>query len=278
MIRTALAALLAALAVAPAAIAQTTGRLRWQVGQVLTYRVEHTTQDNEVTSDATLDRKTHLSLVKSWQVIEVDKDGVATVRLWLRSLVWETTKPGGDMLRFDSTDPDKSTPELKSSFSKYFKEPLAILRIDPLGRVVQVKESRYGPASRFEIELPFAAVLPEDGLAANKAWERTYQITLEPPQGTGEKFAAVQRYACKSVADNLATVSLTTALKNPPEAAADLMPLVDKLPEGEVVFDLATGRMMKATLHVEKDLKGHAGAKSSYKVQSDYVEQYIGDR
>jgi hypothetical protein len=278
MIRRAIAVVLAALAVAPAATAQTPGRLRWQVGQVLTYRVEHTTQDNEVTPDAAVERKTHLNLVKSWQVVEVDRDGVATVRLWLRSLVWETTKPGGDVLRFDSTDPDKSTPEMRNSFAKYFKEPLAVLRIDPLGRVVQVKESRYGPASRFEIELPFAAVLPEGGLGAGKAWERAFQITLEPPQGTGEKYAAVQRYACKNVADNLATVSLTTALKTPPEAAADLMPLLDKMPEGEVVFDQASGRMVKATLHIEKELKGHMGEKSTYKLQSNYVEQYVGDR
>src|SRR5262249_11209660 len=154
MIRRVMAALLAALAVVPAAVAQTPGRLRWQVGQVLTYRVEHTTQDNEVTPEATFERKTHLSLVKSWQVVGVDRDGVATVRLWLRSLVWETTKPGGDVLRYDSTNPDKSTPEMRDSFGKYFKEPLAVLRIDPLGRVVQVKESHFGPASRFEVEVP----------------------------------------------------------------------------------------------------------------------------
>jgi hypothetical protein len=278
MIRRALAAVAAALALAPAVPAQAPARLRWQVGQVLTYRVEHTTQDNEVTSDAAVERKTHLSLIKSWQVVEVDPSGVATVRLWLRRLVWETTKPGGDVLRYDSTDPDKSTPELRESFGKYFKEPLAVLRIDALGRVVQVKESRYGPSSRFELEVPFTAVLPEDGLAAGKAWERPFQITLEPPQGTGEKYDAVQRYSCKGVADNQATVTLATTLKSPPAAAADLMPLLDKLPEGEVVFDLASGRMMKATLRVEKDIKGHMGAGSSYKVQSTYTENYVGDR
>jgi hypothetical protein len=278
MNRRALASLLAAVALAPAASAQAPARLRWQVGQVLTYRVEHTTQDNEVTADASVERKTHLSLVKSWQVVDVDKDGVATVRLWLRRLVWETTKPGGDVLRYDSTDPEKSTPELKESFGKYFKEPLAVLRLDGLGRVVQVKESRFGPASRFDVEVPFVTVLPEAGLAAGKEWERPFQITLEPPQGTGEKYPAVQRCTCKSVADNQATVALTTALKSPPEAAGDLMPLLDKLPEGEVVFDLASGRMIKATMKVEKEVKAHMGEGSSYKVQSSYVEQYVGDR
>lgn len=279
MTRKAMATLLVVLAAAaPATADPVPARLRWTVGQLLTYRVDHTTQDVETADDATLERKSSLNVVKTWQVVEVDKEGVATMRLWLRTLKWELTKPGGDVLRYDSANPDKATPQLKEQFDGLFKAPLAILRIDPLGRVVQVKESRHGPASRYEIELPFIALLPAAALEAGRTWERDYAITLEPPQGAGEKYAAVQRYACKGVTDDQATISLTTTLKEPPAAAADQMPLLDKLLEGDVVFDLKTGRMAKATLRVDKELKGQMGDKSSYHVQSSYVEQYVGDK
>src|SRR5262249_23474156 len=137
---------------------------------------------------------------------------------------------------------------------------------------------RYGPASRFEVEVPFAAVLPAGGLTAGANWERGYNITLEPPQGTGEKYAAVQHYACKSVAENAAAVTVTTDLKAPPAAAADRVPLLDKLTEGEVLFDLANGRMHRAVLRVDKELKDYMGEGSNYRVQSSYVEQYVGDK
>jgi hypothetical protein len=277
MIRKLIVTVLAVVPAAPALAAAVPARLTWKVGQVLTYKVQHSTCDREATSEGKVERKTTMSLVKSWQVIDVDADGVATVRLWLRRLSWEMTKVGGEVLKYDSTEADKSSPEMRETFDKYFKAPLAVLRIDPSGRVVQVKESRHGPASRFDIELPFVAVLPPS-FEAGKSWDREYTITLEPPQGTGEKYPAVQRYTAKELSGSQATITLTTALKSPPEAVADQMPLLDKLPEGEVVFDLAAGRLQKATLHVNKEIKNHMGDGSSYQVQSDYAEEYVGDR
>jgi hypothetical protein len=277
MIRKLIVTLVAVLAARPVFAAAVPARLTWKVGQILTYKVEHSTRDREVTTDGTVERKTSMSLIKSWQVIDVDAEGVATVRLWLRRLSWEMTRVGGDVLKYDSAEPDKSSPEMRETFGKYFKTPLAVLRIDPTGRVVQVKESRHGPASRFDIELPFVALLPAM-FEPEKSWDREYTITLEPPQGTGEKYPAVQHYIAKALSGSQATIAVTTALKSPPEAAADQMPLLDKLPEGEVVFDLAAGRLQKATLHVNKEIKNHMGEGSTYQVQSDYSEEYAGDR
>jgi hypothetical protein len=278
MNRKAWTAALAVLATASAVTAQTPARLRWQAGQVLTYKVEHSTLAVEVTPDSTIEARTRLAAVKRWQVLDVDRDGVATVQLTLQSLAWESTKPGGDVLRFDSANPDKTTPELRETLGRYLTGALAVLRVDALGRVVQVKESRYGPASRFEIELPFAAVLPAEAVKQGLAWDRNYQITLEPPQGTGEKYAAVQHYVCKGVQGNGATFTFTTEVKGLPEAQADQMPFLDKMPEGEVLFDLGNGRLHRAAFKVDRELKDHMGAKSSYRFQSSYVEQLIGDR
>jgi hypothetical protein len=278
MIRKALAAALAVLATVSAVAAQTPARLRWQAGQVLVYKVEHTTLAVEITPDSTIESRTRLGAVKRWQVLDVDREGVATVQLTLQSLAWDSTKPGGDVLRFDSGNPDKTTPELRETLGRYLTGPLAVLRVDPLGRVVQVKESRYGPASRFEVELPFAAVLPAEAMKEGLAWDRNYQISLEPPQGTGEKYAAVQHYTCKSVQGNGALFTLTTEVKGLPEATADRVPFLDKMPQGEVVFDLGNGRLHKAVFKVNQELKGHMGDKSSYRFQSSYVEQLIADR
>jgi hypothetical protein len=270
---------LALLAAASAASAQgAPARLRWQTGQVLTYRVEQSTTVTETVGDQSAETKTQLNLVKRWQVLAVDNAGVATLQLSLASLRQEMTIPGGDPLLFDSDKPDKSTPQLREQMAKYVNTPLAVLRVDGLGRVVEVKESKFGPPTRYEAELPFAALLPADALKAGLAWERAYKITVEPPKGAGEKYDAVQKYACKSAADGSAVVTLTTALKSPPAAAADQVPMLQLLPEGEVVYDLKAGRLRSAALHVEKEVKGHQGENSSYRLASAYSEQYVGDR
>jgi hypothetical protein len=273
-----MAAVLAAAAAASLASAQGVARFHWQPSQVLVYTVHETTEATEVVADTQAVTKTQLHLTKRWQVLAVSPTGVATVQLSLSALKFESVTPGGEPLRYDSADPSQSTPDLRAQLGKLIGAPLAVLQVDALGRVVEVKESKYGPASRYDSEPPFVGVLPPDGLKAGQTWERPYQITLAPPQGAGEKVAAAQHYTCKTLAGGTATVGLTTELKAPPASAVEQAPLLGLLPEGEIVYDLNTGRLQSATLKVDKEVKGFQGEGSSYHFQRTYTEQYAGDR
>jgi hypothetical protein len=277
MFRKAMAAGFAVLLVAAAASAQTAAPFRWQMGQTLTYRAEEATQATEVVGDAKIETKTRLNLTKRWQVTAVDPAGVATLQLSLAALRHEMTTAGGETLLYDSANPDKSTPQLREQMARYVGTVLAVLRVDGYGRVVEVKEAKHGSAHKYEVELPFVGMLPANP-RPGQTWERAYQITLDPPQGTGEKHNAVQKYTCKTVADGAATIAVTTELKAPPEAAADRAALVQFLPEGEIVFDLKAGRLRSASLRIDKELKGHQGEGSSYHYVRTYSEQYAGDR
>jgi hypothetical protein len=280
MIRTGMAAGFALLAMAALASAQAAPGLHWQAGQTLTYRVEQVSLASDAMGDNKAETRTKLNLLKRWQVVSVDAAGAATLQLSLASLRLETATPGGDKLLFDSLEPEKSAPELRDQLSKFVGKALALLRVDAQGRVLEVKESKFGPSSRYENELPFVGVLPADGPKAGQEWQRDYKITLEPPAGAGEKYDAVQKYVCKSVADGLAVASVTTSLV-PAKAApggAEQAALLQMQPEGEIVFDLKAGRMKSASLKIDKEVKGHQGEGSSYHLQQTYTEEYVGDR
>jgi hypothetical protein len=279
MIRTTIAALLAVLATTSLASAQAP-RFRWQTGQVLVYRSEHATLVAYVMGDSKSEIRTRVQSTKRWQVLDVDAAGTATLQLSLPSLVYETTTPDGETLTFDSANPDKSPEKMRKDFLPFVGQPLVVLRIDTQGKVIEVKKANavFGSVAKFENEPPFKVLLPVGEMKAGQSWERTYQITLEPPQGTGEKYPAVQRFACKGIADNLATVALTTDVKAMPAAPDDQVPLWQMQPEGEIVFDVQAGRLHKATLHIDKEAKGTQGEDSSTHFQSVYTEQYIGDR
>jgi hypothetical protein len=275
MIRGGIAALSVVL-VASLSSARAEDRLHWQQGQVLVYRAEHDIQVTESVGTDKSTSKSRLSVTKRWQVTGVDEAGVATLQLSLLRLRNEITRPDGEVIVFDSADP--KTNESRDQIARYVGPVLAVVRIDPWGRVAEVKESKFGPPSRFESDLPFLAVLPAANLKQGAAWERSYQITLEPPQGTGEKYAAVQHYRCTAVGGGQATLAVTTELKAPPEAAADRVPLLQSQPAGEVVFDLRAGRLHSASLKVDQEVKGHQGEGSVYRFQSAYTEQYVGER
>jgi hypothetical protein len=277
MSRTIATSLLGLLIVAAPLSAQSAARWKWQQGQVLTYRVEQSTTAADVVNNAKVETSNQLLLTKRWQVTAVDPSGVATVQLSLLGLKIETTSPVGEVIRFDSADPEKSTPQLREQMGRFVGKTLAVLRVDSLGRVVEVKESSFGPASRFESELPFVGVLPPTTPRESQTWERSYNITVEPPQGTGEKFPAVQHYVCKGIGDNVLTVKLTTELKSLPAAPGDRVPLLQKQPEGEFIFDMQAGRLHSATLRIDKVLQGHQGEGSTHRFLSTYKEEYVGN-
>jgi hypothetical protein len=278
MIRPALLTAIVVLVHTSSVPAQQAPCFRWQQGQTLTYRVEHVTTAAETLDGKCVETTTDLSLVKRWQVLAVDAAGVATVQKIVVSMRLQTRGPSGDVLVFDSANLEQSQPQMREQLSKYIGQPLETLRVDGTGKVVEVKECKYGTASRFESDLPFVFTLPDAALAQGQRWERAYQITLDPPHGTGEKYAAVQQYACKGVAGLLATVVLTTAMKTMPESVADRVPLLQMQPEGEVVFDVQAGILRSAKLRIDKELTGYEGDKSSYRFQSRYTEEYVAGR
>lgn len=262
------------IAASPAPAQTGAWQFRWQAGEVLTYRVEHITQASEVTASGSSETTTKLYLTKRWHVLDVDRAGVARLELSLAALRLETKTPNRDALVFDSAAPERSDPEIREQLARFVGQPLAVLRVDGQGKVVQVLECKHVPASRFESEPPFVLVLPGERRGPGQSWERAYRITLEPPQGTGEKYEALQRYTCKAVGDGMVTIAVSTFLKSMPESLLDRVPLLQMQPEGEVVLDTKAGRLRRARLHIEKELSGHQGEGSKYRFQSTYAEEW----
>jgi hypothetical protein len=265
-------ALLVALIVTGSASAQDANwRFRWQQGQTIYYRVEHTTCVAEVVGGNKVETKSKLNLVRAWKVTAAGPDGSATLAMSITAMRNEQTRPNGEVLVFDSREPDKSTPALREQLSKMIGQTLVELRIDSLGRVLEVKQ---GQASRFEAELPFAVQLPGTAVAVGQSWNRQYAIVLDPPLGTGEKYPAAQNYVCTKVEGGLATLTMTTALAKMPDNKAEQLPLLQKLPQGEIVFDTQHGRLSAVRVTIEREVQGHQGEGSSYHFQSTYKEQY----
>lgn len=273
MVRAGILAILVSVTAVATASAQTAPwKFQWQKGQVLTYRAEHITTVGETIKGTKVETQSKLKLVKRWQVAEVDDKGVATLELSLAALRNEQKRPNGEVLLFDSDNLDKSTPELREAMGKYVGQTLAVIRVDAIGRVLEVKQ---GAANRFESEPPFVVVFPLQTPQVGQAWTRPFQVILEPPLGTGEKHEALQRFQCAKVAEGKATIRVSTQLKTQPANQQERIPLLQKQPEGEVVFDLQNGRLLSVRLTIDKELKEHQGQDSSYQFQSVYTEESV---
>ena len=255
-------------------------RFRFHKGETLAYHLVHTTRITDTVPDEKSNKPvetevlTKADLIRKWKVADVDANGTATLEMSIASMRWER-KAGKDEDVFDSSRPDDLN---KSELAKHVGPVLAVLRIDAQGRLVDVKESKVGPASRFAAELPFKVTLPETEPKPGDSWDRSYTIQLDPPLGTGEKYSATQRYACQEPKGGFLTVGLTTAIKDAPAQAAEQMPLLPFSLEGTLYFHAPSGRYYGARLKSEKELKNHQGEGSKYRFVSTYVEDLVPER
>jgi hypothetical protein len=255
-------------------------RFRFHKGETLTYHLVQTTKvietvpDDKTNKPVESESTTKVDLIRKWRVTDVDAKGVATLELTIPAMRWER-KAGKEEDIFDSSNPDDLN---KKEMARHVGPVLATLRIDAYGRLVEVKESKIGPAARFATELPFKLVLPDAEPKPGDVWDRSYTIQLDPPLGTGEKYQAVQTYTCQEPRSGLLTLNLTTDVKDAPAQAADQIPLLPLMPSGAVYFQVATGRYYAARLKIEKALKNHQGEGSSYRLVSTYVEDIVPEK
>src|SRR5439155_8210226 len=102
---------------------------------------------------------------------------------------------------------------------------------------------------------------------AGRSWNREFKLTLDPPHGTGETYPAVQECGCNKIEGGLATIAVTAALLKQPASKSEMLPLLQKLTGGEVVFDVQRGRLHSARLVIDRQNLEHQGEGSSYQFQ-----------
>ncbi|MCE9531826.1 MAG: hypothetical protein K8T89_11985 [Planctomycetes bacterium] len=249
-------------------------RFKFQKDQILTYNVVQTTHIAETTIDdktnkpVDQDYLTKHTVVRRWKVAEIDDKGIATLEMTIVSMKWEQKLPNGENDNFDSTKPDDLN---KNEMSKLIGPVVAVVRIDANGTLVEVKESKFGSKSRFTADLPFKIILPAKDPMIGQTWDRTFSIKLDPPQGTGETYEATQKYTAKAPVDGVATIGVSTSIKDMPQASEQI-PLLPMLLDGDVYFNTATGQYQGSKMKLKKELMNHAGEGTKYLFESTYSE------
>ena len=193
---------------------------------------------------------TKLTLVKRWAVKAVDDKGIATLEMTITAMRNEMGRPDGSTVVLDSSNAEDA-----KAMAGYLNVPVVTVRVDSQGRIVEVKETKAGSASRLNAELPFRMILPDAAPAGNQptTWDRTFTLKLDPPLGTGESYEFGQKFTAAAVKDGLLKATVETTLKAPPKAISERVPLVPMLWTGEVYFNTAAGKYHAARLKVKAE-------------------------
>lgn len=261
-------------------------RFRWNKDDRLEYQITHTTTITEIAplvakgSNETTTRTTKLALSKYWTVAELKTDGSAVLELTITRMKQEISKPLIDEKGAVSNEMivmDSGTPEGKESMAAFLNKPILKATVDFTGLVKDVESGTGDSAKkRLAAELPFRVLLPKQNVKINDTWDRTFNITVDPPLGTGEVYEVTQRFKLRAIREDHVVIGVTTELLKPPSAPVDLQPLLPWLWEGDVFFDPRTGRYSGSKLNVKKVLKNHRGDGTEFRFESEYTEAAAG--
>ncbi len=251
-------------------------RFKWQANQTLTYKVSQQTAVRETTLDektekpVTTEARTTLTLVKKWTVKGVDANGVGTLEMTITEMKNEFRRPDGSSVVLDSANPEDA-----KGMAGFLNVAVVTVKVDPQGKLLDVKEAKAGSATRLHAELPFRLTLPDAGPTAGQKWDRTFTMKLDPPLGTGESYEFTQQYAHSATKDGLMIADVSTTLKAPPKTLAERVPLVPMLWEGQVYFNVAAGKYHAARLKVKAELPNHHGEGTKFEYESIYSEDAV---
>ncbi|OWK47413.1 hypothetical protein FRUB_01112 [Fimbriiglobus ruber] len=247
---------------------------------MLTYTVQQITSVSETTLEEGTNKPvvgatvTKLALTRRWEIKAADATG-ATLELSITAMRQQINRPGpadkDGKSTVDSSVLDSATPEGREQMAVYLNKPIATVKLDTQGRVVEATVVS-GSADRLKAELPFRLMLPDALPGAGATWERAFVVKLDPPNGTGEKYEATQTYTYKGDNTGSAVIAVATALKTAPKDMAELPALVPFLWEGEVYFHKDSGRYAGARLTVKKEVANHQGEGTKFVYETQYTE------
>ncbi len=266
--------------------AQAPVRFQFAPGRGPTYTVEQLTTVTETTLEEGTQKLvpaatvTRLNLTRRWDVTAVDPAGVATLDMVITVMKQTISRPGprdrDGKPTVDRVVMDSATPEGQQQMAAFLDKPVVTVRLDPAGNLIDAKSASAASAERLRAELPFRVVFPAAPVPVGARWMREFTVKLDPPLGTGETHAATQTYTRRPDASGKTVVGIATALKAEPKDAADRVPLVPLLWEGEAYFDAAAGRYAGAKLSVKREVAGHAGPGTAFTYESTYTETPAG--
>ena len=239
--------------------------LRWKVEQIATTD----------TAMAGFSEQTSLRTrsVIAWKVLGVDQNGNMTIQDQLESAV-EWQKIGdADPVSYDSSQ-DEEVPDLYLSTAEKIGKPIATTTISPSGRVLQ-KENHI-PTIEFGMG-QFTLPLPDQAVTLGAQWNTPEDLQARKGDGTLKVIKTRMLYTLREVENGLATISFRREVLTPVEDPKVKSQIQQKLNQGALFFDIATGRITRKVVQWDEKVQGFEGADSYLHYVGSYTMELMED-
>lgn len=246
-------------------------RYKFTKGETLRWQVEHQAEVKMSVSGTTQTADTYSKSLKQWKVTQVDRQGRATFIHSVESVQMRQKLTGRQEVTFDSTT-DKEAPVGFQDVAKSVGQPLSSITLDPLGKVVSREdlEAAKSAATR-HVTIP----LPEEPVAIGFQWSMPDDLTVQGRDGQPKKIQRRQQFTLADVKTGIATIKVETQVLTPVADPGIEAQLVQGETNGELRFNIESGRIESQQMDLDKHVVGVQGDASSMHYVTRFTERLL---
>lgn len=247
---------------------------RFRPDEKVVMTVSHRARTETTISGTTQTTETSTDSRKRWRVVSVDAEGRATIEHSVDQVTMTSRTSDRGEVRW-SSDGDDPPPPGYEAVRGSLGVPLSRVVIDPAGRVISRVDLQPTPpsASGDLMVVP----LPDGEIEVGHEWSVPQEVVVEVPGGPRRSVRTRLRYRLESVRDDVAVIGIDTTVLTPIEDPRLESRLLERIWNGEIEFDIPSGRVIRRSTGIDRRVVGFSGQESSVRYRSSLEERLEPD-
>lgn len=213
---------------------------------------------------------------RHYRVVSVDSNGEAVLELMIDRVRLMVQFDDAPPTLFDSADPNQQPDKFKSILSSV-GHPMNRMRVDARGEMLSIQNLQGGAAPTMDPALNFLLIFPEEPVTIGETWKQTIEVEVPVTARLKEKMKLLRTYRLESVENQIAKISVSTALAKPVRDPAVQTRLLQQTPSGTIEFDLESRQLVSRLLKVQETVVGAFGAETMVEARGTRSEKRVTD-
>lgn len=247
-------------------------RYKFKVGEEIRWETsQEVTATTRISGQESYDRA-WTQTVKVWRIREVTAEGNIVFEQSVESIDVSQSRGPGTEVKYNSKT-DEKPPLIYEELAKSIGVPLAVVTIDPAGKVLK-KEAIYQGSQMGldDIAMPLAGKKIKIG----EFWSTPSEFVAKQEDGDPYKIKLSKVYKLTSVANGIATIDLRTEVLTPVTDARLRSQLIQEMTAGTIRFDMQNGRLISKEVKWDENVIGFSGPQSEMDFHARFTEDLKG--
>lgn len=246
---------------------------RFEAGEQIRTQIVHQVLVDTRIKGQSETARTHSIAAKVWDINNIDAEGNITLTHKVESVEMANSVGDRGEIRYDSKSGDDPPPGYEA-VAQSLNTPLATIKIDPAGRIIERKDERpsFNPGIG-DLTVP----LPGGKVKIGAEWSVQDEVKLTDKEKKVKVVKVRQRYTLDKVQTGVATIGVDTQVLSPIDDPQLQSQLIQRLQKGIVKFDIDAGRLISRQMNLDETVVGFNGGDSSMHYVARFVEEPIKD-